>query len=54
MSARSGVKFTIIYEMISRQNNLLNISMLCQIAGVSRAGYYNWLASETLAKRTKG
>lgn len=46
MSIRPGVKFAIIYEMTSRPNNLLNISMLCQIAGVSRSGYYNWLAME--------
>jgi transposase InsO family protein len=32
--------------MTSRPNNLLHISTLCQIAGVSRSGYYNWLASE--------
>lgn len=46
MSASPGVKFSIIHEMTSRPNNLLHISTLCQIAGVSRSGYYNWLASE--------
>jgi putative transposase len=39
-------KFRIIREMTERDNNLLNSSMLCKIAGVSRSGYYNWLASE--------
>lgn len=34
--------------MTSRPNNLLNISTLCQIADVSRSGYYNWLASKPL------
>jgi transposase InsO family protein len=29
--------------MIKRDNNLLNITWLCRIAGVSRSGYYNWL-----------
>jgi transposase InsO family protein len=29
--------------MTSRDDNLLNISLLCQIAGVSRSGYYRWL-----------
>lgn len=29
--------------MIKRDNNLLNITWLCKIAGVSRSGYYNWL-----------
>lgn len=28
--------------MISRDNNLLNITKLCEIAEVSRSGYYNW------------
>lgn len=31
--------------MILRDNNELNISWLCQNAGVSRTGYYNWLNS---------
>ena len=29
--------------MIQRDNNLLNISWLCESAGVSRSGYYRWL-----------
>lgn len=32
--------------MLSRNNNVLNISWLCEPAGVSRSGYYNWIASE--------
>jgi putative transposase len=32
--------------MIRRDNNELNISWLCENAGVSRSGYYNWLNSE--------
>lgn len=31
--------------MTLRDNNELNISWLCQNAGVSRSGYYNWLDS---------
>lgn len=31
--------------MIQRDNNELNISWLCENAGVSRSGYYNWLKS---------
>ena len=44
--AAPEVKFRIIREMTARDNNLLNISWLCQLAGVSRSGYYNWLANE--------
>lgn len=29
--------------MIEQDNNLLNISWLCETAGVSRSGYYRWL-----------
>ncbi len=39
-------KYEIIREMTSRDNNLLNLSMLCEIAGVSRSGYYSWVAAE--------
>lgn len=44
--AQPNVKFAIIREMTSRDYNLLNISWLCEIAGVSRSGYYRWLAAE--------
>jgi len=43
-----SVKFEIIREMTKRDNNMLNISQLCTIAGVSRSGYYNWLSSAPL------
>ena len=39
-------KFKIIQQMMQRDNNLLNISWLCECAGVSRSGYYNWISSE--------
>lgn len=32
--------------MINSENNVLTIKMLCDIAGVSRSGYYNWIKSE--------
>lgn len=36
-------KFEIIHDVISKESNMLNISMLCDIAGVSRSGYYRWV-----------
>lgn len=36
-------KFVIIHETVSKTNNTLSVKMLCEIAGVSRAGYYNWV-----------
>lgn len=32
--------------MVSQEDNLLTVVMLCNIAGVSKSGYYNWVASE--------
>lgn len=37
-------KFEIIHDVVTKENNLLNISMLCDIAGVSRSGYYRWVS----------
>jgi len=41
----SSCKFEIIYELLSKEDNVLSVSMLCDIAGVSRSGYYNWVNS---------
>jgi putative transposase len=40
-------KFKLVQEMTQRDNNELNMSWLCEVAGVSRSGYYNWLHSST-------
>ena len=47
IQAPSKVKFRLIKEATRQDNNLLKISSLCEIAGVSRSGYYNWCASES-------
>ena len=39
-------KFQIIHDVVTKENNLLNISMLCEIAGVSRSGYYRWVSAD--------
>lgn len=39
-------KFEIIHETINKSDNRLSVKMLCEIAGVSRSGYYNWVSSE--------
>ena len=47
-------KFEIIHETIHKSNNQLSVKMLCEIAGVSRSGYYNWInAEETRLKKEK-
>ena len=39
----SGWKFEVIQKTLQEEGNLLNVSMLCDIAGVSRSGYYRWI-----------
>lgn len=46
VQAKPEEKFKIIQQMLLRDNNLLNISWLCECAGVSRSGYYNWISSQ--------
>ena len=43
IQAPAKVKFALIYEAIKQDDNLLNISYMCEIAGVSRSGFYAWL-----------
>ena len=38
-----SVKFELISQMISDENNVMSVSELCKIAGVSRSGYYRWV-----------
>lgn len=40
--------FQIIDETLLSYDNKLSISLLCNIAGVSRAGYYNWKNNEEI------
>ena len=52
MMDKSSAKYEIIHQIVSQEGNLQNIKDLCRIAGVSRSGYYNWLAAEdTRAER---
>ena len=43
IQAPAEVKFQLIHDAISKDNNLLIISKLCELAGVSRSGYYAWV-----------
>lgn len=40
-----GWKFKVIHKTMQEEDNQLNVSMLCEIAGVSRLGYYRWVNS---------
>ncbi len=35
-------KFAVIEETLRGEGNLLQVGMLCEIASVSRSGYYRW------------
>lgn len=41
----SGWKFEVIQKTLQEDDNQLSVSMLCEIAGVSRSGYYRWVNS---------
>lgn len=41
-------KFEIIQKAVQRDNNLLSIARMCEIAGVSRSGYYAWQKAEPI------
>lgn len=47
MQGNPEQKYKIIHDTIAHDNNLLNIQTLCQIAGVSRSGYYHWVNAQT-------
>lgn len=50
----SSSKFEIIYEVLQSENNVLSVTMLCDVAGVSRSGYYNWVnAANKRAERER-
>lgn len=42
----AGWKFEVIHRALAEEDNLLNVTMLCDIAGVSRSGYYRWIRAE--------
>ena len=44
-------KYEIIHTVIHKENNLLSISRLCEIAGVSRSGYYAWENAAPVRKK---
>ena len=43
IKAPASIKYQIIYDAVAHDNNLLSITELCRIAGVSHSGYYDWI-----------
>jgi len=50
IQAAPEVKFGLIRETASLDGNLFKISKLCEIADVSRSGYYRWCSAEEARK----
>lgn len=42
----AGWKFEVIQKTLREEGNQLSVSMLCEVAGVSRSGYYRWIKAE--------
>jgi len=45
MNNYASYKFEIINATIANSDNIFNIKELCELAGVSRSGYYKWVRS---------
>lgn len=43
-------KFEVIHNTLQEEDNRLSVSMLCDIAGVSRSGYYRWVSAANVRK----
>lgn len=49
---KPSVRFEVIQAVLADSRNLLSVSELCDIAGVSRSGYYRWIgAAESRQER---
>lgn len=47
----TSAKFEIIRNATCRDNNVLSIAKMCELASVSRSGYYEWVAAEPYRQR---
>ena len=43
LSSKPTAKFAVIHEVLQQQDNLVSVQTLCDIAGVTRQGYYKWV-----------
>jgi transposase InsO family protein len=43
LASKPSAKFAVIHEVLQQQDNLVSVDTLCEIAGVTRQGYYKWV-----------
>jgi len=43
MRGQAEPKYHVIHDALAHDDNMLSITLMCDLAGVSRAGYYKWL-----------
>ena len=48
IKATPEIKYALIHEAMHQASSQLNVRELCQIAGVSRSGYYAWIKAAPL------
>ena len=53
-SIPTSEKFQIIKEMSQKEGNKIKISTLCEMAEVSRSGYYHYLSAESQRAQREG
>lgn len=42
----AGERFEAVRAALADRSNVLTVKELCELAGVSRSGYYNWTSSQ--------
>lgn len=51
IQAKPEAKFEMIHEALMQPDNMLKVTVLCDLAGVSRSGYYRWCANEVMRQQ---
>lgn len=49
----TSAMFEIIQATLSRESSRLTVTKACELAGVSRSGYYAWVAAEPVRRQRK-
>lgn len=48
MMERVDLRFELIRSTLAEEDNVLTVTELCDMAGVSRSGCYGWLKAERI------